>query len=81
PPPQRKFPSRLKATLPYLFTLGKRTVFKDSYGPYQVNPEKGALLAVQYDLSSLKGDYELTSRIYEDGDVMVSETRENIIVS
>lgn len=52
---------------------GSRNIFSDLYGPYNVNMEKGALLAVQYDVSALPEEYEIVGKVYRNGLEEVAE--------
>jgi len=63
----------LKIAPPFFFSGESKTIFSELYGPYDVNFEKGALLAVQYDASALEGDYEVVGKIYSQGNELVAE--------
>lgn len=63
----------LKVMLPLFFTERPKTIYGEWYGPYKVNRQKGALLAVQYDASALEGEYEIVGRVYNEGNVLLAE--------
>ncbi len=63
----------LKFTSPFFFEGESETIFSELYGPYNVNLQRGALLAVQYDASAISGDYEVVGKVYRKGTEKVAE--------
>ncbi|HLD80062.1 MAG TPA: Ig-like domain-containing protein [Candidatus Nanoarchaeia archaeon] len=63
----------LKVKLPFFFAQNSRSIFSELYGPYDVDLQRGALLAVQYDASKIKGDYEVVGKVYDKNNELVAE--------
>jgi len=68
----------LKLKLPFFFGGNKQNVFSELFGPYNVNLDRGALLATQYDASSLSGDYEVVGKVYQKGKGLIAENHFDI---
>ena len=63
----------IKVKLPFFLSGDSETIFTELYGPYTVNLERGALLAVQYDASSIQGNYEVIGKVYKKGTELLAE--------
>ncbi|GEM_PF-2684150 len=68
----------LKLKLPFIFSGDTQSIYSELYGPYTIDLSQGALLATQYDASSIPSDYEVVGKVYLKGTDLIAENHFDI---